>query len=107
MKKKKLFISLVVTVAFLIASVLLTFQMFSARTQTINELNINVINLSRTLDTYSEGIIRQGEMLIKTISSMTEIYGLNHQNISRIRTLLSEQTIFLEQLNNIVIYDDR
>lgn len=106
MKKKKLFISLVVTVAFLIASVLLTFQMFSARTQTINELNINVINLSRTLDTYSEGIIRQGEMLIKTISSMTEIYGLNHQNISRIRTLLSEQTIFLEQLNNIVIYDE-
>ncbi|SFE56916.1 diguanylate cyclase (GGDEF) domain-containing protein [Phytobacter palmae] len=107
MKKKKFYLSLIITVAFLIVSVLLTFQIFSARTQTINELNINVINLSRTLDTYSEGVIRQGEMIIKTISSMTEIYGIKQPEIERIRTLLSDQTTFIEQLNNIVIYDDK
>jgi hypothetical protein len=81
-EEKEIFLSLVITVAFLIVSVLLTFQILSARTQTINELNINVINLSRTLDTYSEGVIRQGEMIIKTISSMTEIYGIKHQNLN-------------------------
>ncbi|MHB9329320.1 sensor domain-containing diguanylate cyclase [Phytobacter ursingii] len=107
MKKKKFYLSLVITVAFLIVSVLLTFQVLSARTQTINELNINVINLSRTLDTYSEGVIRQGEMIIKTISSMTEIYGIKEPELERIRTLLSDQTTFIEQLNNIVIYDEK
>lgn len=40
------------------------FQITTSRQQSIHQINTSVANLSHTLDVYTEGIMRQSEMLI-------------------------------------------
>lgn len=107
MKKERLAAAIFITVVFFAISITLVAQIISTRTHTLNDLNTNISNLSHTLDTYSEGIIRQSEMLIKNISDITEIYGMGADQKNNLKRILSEQDQLLIQLNNIVIYDAR
>ncbi|SCC12889.1 sensor domain-containing diguanylate cyclase [Kosakonia oryziphila] len=104
--KKEFFIGLtILAVVFFVMSIILSINIWITRVQTINDLNTNVSNLSHTLNLYSEGIIRQGEMFIDDLSDITEIYGEEKNNITNIRKILTSQNELLEQINNVVIYD--
>ncbi|MBS1206576.1 MAG: diguanylate cyclase [Proteobacteria bacterium] len=104
--KKEFFIGLtIVAVVFFVISIILSIHIWITRIQTINDLNTNISNLSHTLNLYSEGIIRQGEMLIDNLSDITEIYGEDKNNITNIKKILAGQNELLEQINNVVIYD--
>lgn len=104
--KRESFIGLtILVVVFFVMSIILSFHIWITRVQTINDLNTNVSNLSHTLNLYSEGVIRQGEMLIENLSDITEIYGEDKSQITNIKKILAGQDELLEQLNNVVIYD--
>ncbi|WP_313625500.1 sensor domain-containing diguanylate cyclase [Kosakonia sp.] len=107
MKKEIFFAASFITVVFFAISITLIVQILSTKNHTRNELNTNISNLSHTLDTYSEGIIRQSEMLIKNISDITEIYGMDPAQLVNIKKILADQNLLLTQLNNIIIYDDK
>nr|WP_090121708.1 sensor domain-containing diguanylate cyclase [Kosakonia arachidis] len=104
--KKQIFIGLtILTVVFFMISIILSINIWITRVQTINDLNTNVSNLSHTLNLYSEGVIRQGEMFIDNLSDITEIYGEDKNKLANIKKILAGQNEFLEQINNVVIYD--
>lgn len=96
----------VIIVSFVI-SLSLAFQITTSRQQSIHQINTSVANLSHTLDVYTEGIMRQSEMLITTISDMTEIYGMIPQQAANIQRMMKNQDDLLSQINNVIIYDSR
>ncbi|MEO3293147.1 diguanylate cyclase, partial [Enterobacter cloacae] len=73
--------------------------------QSIQQINTGVANLSHTLDVYTEGIMRQSEMLITTISDMIDIYGMTPEQATNIQRIIENQDDLLSQINNVVIYD--
>lgn len=68
--------TITVIIVSLIISLSLAVQITTSRQQSIQQINTGVANLSHTLDVYTEGIMRQSEMLITTISDMIDIYGM-------------------------------
>ena len=89
----------------MIISLSLAVQIATSRQQSIQQINTSVANLSHTLNVYTEGIIRQSEMLITTVSDTLEIYGMTPQQAINIQRMISNQDNLLTQINNVVVYD--
>lgn len=105
MKREGYAIPIFVIVTFFVISMILIIQIFISRKQKINEINTSITNLSQTLDTYTEGIIRQSEILINNISDTVEVYGMDVPQRENLKKIISGQEKFIGSLNNIVIYD--
>ncbi|MGG7521548.1 sensor domain-containing diguanylate cyclase [bacterium BS0013] len=99
--------TITVIIVSLIISLSLAVQITTSRQQSIQQINTSVANLSHTLDVYTEGIMRQSEMLITTVSDIIEIYGMNPQQATNIQRMISNQDNLLTQINNVVVYDAR
>ena len=97
--------TITVIIVSLIISLALAVQIATSRQQSIQQINTSVANLSHTLDVYTEGIMRQSEMLITTVSDIIEIYGMTPQQATNIQRMISNQDNLLTQINNVVVYD--
>ncbi len=97
--------TITVIIVSLIISLSLVVQIATSRQQSIQQINTSVANLSHTLDVYTEGIMRQSEMLITTVSDMIEIYGMTPQQAVNIQRIITNQDDLLSQINNVVVYD--
>ena len=97
--------TITVIIVSLIISLSLAVQIATSRQQSIQQINTSVANLSHTLNVYTEGIIRQSEMLITTVSDTLEIYGMTPQQAINIQRMISNQDNLLTQINNVVVYD--
>nr|WP_249428813.1 sensor domain-containing diguanylate cyclase [Enterobacter bugandensis] len=97
--------TITVIIVSLIVSLSLAVQIATSRQQSIQQINTSVANLSHTLNVYTEGIIRQSEMLITTVSDTIEIYGMTPQQAINIQRMISNQDNLLTQINNVVVYD--
>lgn len=97
--------TITVIIVSLIISLSLAVQIATSRQQSIQQINTSVANLSHTLDVYTEGIMRQSEMLITTVSDMIEIYGMTPQQAANIQRMISNQDNLLTQINNVVVYN--
>ena len=97
--------TITVIIVSLIISLSLAVQITTSRQQSIQQINTGVANLSHTLDVYTEGIMRQSEMLITTISDMIDIYGMTPEQATNIQRIIENQDNLLSQINNVVIYD--
>ena len=107
MKREGYAIPIFVIVTFFTISMILIIQIFISRRQTLNEINTSITNLTHTLDTYTEGVIRQTEILINNISDTIEVYGMDVSQQENLKKIISGQEKFIGSLNNIVIYDTR
>lgn len=107
MKREGYAIPVFVIVTFFTISMILIIQIFISRRQTLNEINTSITNLTHTLDTYTEGVIRQTEILINNISDTIEVYGMDVSQQENLKKIISGQEKFIGSLNNIVIYDTR
>ena len=81
--------TITVIIVSLIISLSLVVQIATSRQQSIQQINTSVANLSHTLDVYTEGIMRQSEMLITTVSDMIEIYGMTPQQATNIQRMIN------------------
>lgn len=97
--------TITVIIVSLIISLSLAVQIATSRQQSIQQINTSVANLSHTLDVYTEGIMRQSEMLITTVSDIIEIYGMTPQQATNIQRMINNQDNLLTQINNVVVYD--
>lgn len=97
--------TITVIIVSLIISLSLVVQIATSRQQSIQQINTSVANLSHTLDVYTEGIMRQSEMLITTVSDMIEIYGMTPQQAVNIQRIITNQDDLISQINNVVVYD--
>lgn len=97
--------TITVIIVSLIISLALAVQIATSRQQSIQQINTSVANLSHTLDVYTEGIMRQSEMLITTVSDIIEIYGMTPQQATNIQHMIHNQDNLLTQINNVVVYD--
>lgn len=97
--------TITVIIVSLIISLSLAVQITTSRQQSIQQINTSVANLSHTLDVYSEGIMRQSEMLITSVSDIIKIYGMTPQQAKNIQRMISNQDNLLIQINNVVVYD--
>ena len=83
--------TITVIIVSLIISLALAVQIATSRQQSIQQINTSVANLSHTLDVYTEGIMRQSEMLITTVSDIIEIYGMTPQQATNIQHMIHNQ----------------
>ncbi|WP_410173239.1 sensor domain-containing diguanylate cyclase [Enterobacter cloacae] len=97
--------TITVIIVSLIISLSLAVQITTSRQQSIQQINTGVANLSHTLDVYTEGIMRQSEMLITTISDVIDIYGMTPKQATHIQRIIENQDNLLTQINNVVIYN--
>lgn len=97
--------TITVIIVSLIISLALAVQIATSRQQSIQQINTSVANLSHTLDVYTEGIMRQSEMLITTVSDIIEIYGMTPQQATNIQHMIHNQDNLLTQINNVVVYN--
>lgn len=86
-------------------ALLTAWQIWFSRERAIRELNVTNLNLVQALDNYTEGVIRQSELVLNDLSERVQGADFSPQEQERIRRLLQLQTQVLGLANAIVIYD--
>uniref|UniRef100_UPI000D463735 sensor domain-containing diguanylate cyclase n=1 Tax=unclassified Variovorax TaxID=663243 RepID=UPI000D463735 len=80
-------------------------QVGSARTRTLAEIDTNNLNLAKALNTYAEGIFAQSAILLLGVSERLEAEGAGPHNLRRVQLLVSRQEQLLNQLDGLGILD--
>jgi len=85
-------------------ALLTAWQVWFSRERALHELNVANLNLVQALDNYTEGVIRQSELVLIELSDRLQ-NGLAMQQSERLRALLQKQRAVLGLANAIIIYD--
>lgn len=86
-------------------ALLTAWQIWSARQRTLQDINTDNRNLVQALDTYSEGVIKQCELLLLGLVERVETEGHGPDQLKRLRELTDRQQHLLSQLNSILLFD--
>jgi hypothetical protein len=85
-------------------ALLTAWQVWFSRERALHELNVANLNLVQALDNYTEGVIRQSELVLIELGDRLQ-NGLAMQQPERLRALLQKQRAVLGLANAIIIYD--
>ncbi|GAB7530272.1 sensor domain-containing diguanylate cyclase [Pseudomonas sp. 3A(2025)] len=77
----------------------------AARERALSNVNVNGANLAQALVTYSEGIMRQGSMLLNGMVERIETEGTGPEQFDRLKRFLKIQHRAMPQLSGITLYD--
>jgi diguanylate cyclase (GGDEF)-like protein len=89
-----------------VSVVLLTaWQTWTARQNTLSDINTDTLNLTQALNTYTEGTFKQSEVLLLGLTERIEKDGTGPEQLKRLSKLVAQQMDALPQLNNVVLYD--
>ncbi len=98
-----------VIVLLLVVCLSLTFmtgwKLVAARKAIINNVNVNGLNLAQALATYSEGVVRQGAMLLNGVVERIETEGAGSGALERLDRLLLLQQRAMPQLTGVTLLD--
>lgn len=86
-------------------ALLTAWQVWFSRERALHELNVANLNLAQALDSYSEGVIRQSELVLNDLTERMRYQDQAAQE--RLQALLQQQTQVLGLANAIVIYDSQ
>ena len=101
-----LVILLLLVIACSLAS-LTVWKVAAARDRILEQVDVQGLNLTHALATYSEGIVRQSSMLLLGIVERLEKEGSGPAQIRRLSTLVARQRPLMPQLSGVVIYDNQ
>ncbi|WP_339547658.1 sensor domain-containing diguanylate cyclase [Pseudomonas sp. RA_35y_Pfl2_P32] len=82
-------------------------KVVTSRDRALDEVDVHGLNLSQTLATYSEGIVRQSSLLLLGLVERLETEGSGPEHIRRLSALVSRQQPLMPQLSGITIYDSQ
>ncbi|MCJ7956963.1 MAG: sensor domain-containing diguanylate cyclase [Pseudomonas sp.] len=82
-------------------------KVLGSRERTLAQVNIQGLNLTQALVTYSEGIVRQSSLLLLGLVERLETEGYETSQIQRISALIERQQPLMPQLSGITIYDNQ
>jgi diguanylate cyclase (GGDEF)-like protein len=89
-----------------VSVVLLTaWQTWTARQNTLSDINTDTLNLTQALNTYTEGTFKQSEVLLLGLTERIEKDGTGPEQLERLSKLVAQQMDALPQLNSVVLYD--
>lgn len=86
---------------------LTVWKVLASRERALEEVNVHGLNLTQTLATYSEGIVRQSSLLLLGIVERLETEGSGPAQIQRLSALVNRQEPLMPQLSGITIYDNQ
>lgn len=88
--------------------VLLTaWQIWTIRQESLRHTEINTLNLARALNTHTEGVFKQCELLLLDLGNEVEADGTGPAQLQHLSKLIALQKEALPQVNSIALYDER
>ena len=88
-------------------ALLTAWQIWFSRERALHDLNVANLNLVQALDNYTEGVIRQSELVLIELTERMQHSALVVEQRERLKTLLQQQSEVLGLANAIVIYDEQ
>lgn len=89
-----------------VSVVLLTaWQIWTARQNTLSDIETDTLNLTNALNTYTEGTFKQSEVVLLDLTERIEKDGTGPQQLERLRLLVAQEMNTLGHLNSVVLYD--
>ncbi|SDJ29700.1 diguanylate cyclase (GGDEF) domain-containing protein [Pseudomonas delhiensis] len=88
-------------------ALLTAWQTWSSRERTLRDVNTDMLNLTQALDSYTEGVIRQCEVLLLDLADRIESDGLGPLQLEHLQGLLGRQQKVLSQVLGISLFDAR
>ncbi len=86
-------------------ALLTAWQIWFSRERALHELNVANLNLAQALDNYSEGVIRQSELVLVDLAERLEQEGKGRAHLDRLQKVVQEQSRVLKLASTIIIYD--
>lgn len=103
--KRDLRLASLLTSLVCVSVVLLTvWQMWTARQNTLSDIETDTLNLTHALNTYTEGTFKQSEVVLLGLTERIEKDGTGPEQLERLRLLVAQEMDALEQLNSVVLY---
>ncbi|WP_224795628.1 GGDEF domain-containing protein [Pseudomonas fluorescens] len=104
--KRDLRLATLLTFLVCVSVVLLTaWQSWTARQNTLSDIETDTLNLTNALNTYTEGTFKQSEVVLLGLTERIEKDGTGPQQLERLRLLVAQEMKALAQLNSVVLYD--
>lgn len=86
-------------------ALLTAWQIWFSHERALHELNVANLNLAQALDNYSEGVIRQSELVLVDLAERLEQEGKGRAHLERLQKVVREQSRVLKLASTIIIYD--
>src|SRR5690606_33287093 len=86
-------------------ALLTTWQIWFSRERALNDLNVANLNLAHALDKYSEGVIRQSELVLVDLAERLEQEGKDRAHLERLQKVVQQQSQVLKLASTIIIYN--
>jgi diguanylate cyclase (GGDEF)-like protein len=88
--------------------ILLTlWQIWTARQNTLGDIQTDTVNLTNALNTYTEGIFKQSELVLIGLTERIENLGDDPGDVQRLKSVVEQEMAALPQLNSMAWYDDQ
>jgi diguanylate cyclase (GGDEF)-like protein len=84
---------------------LTAWQIWFSYERALHDLNVANLNLAQALDNYSEGVIRQSELVLVDLAERLEQEGKGRAHLERLQKVVREQSRVLKLASTIIIYD--
>lgn len=85
--------------------VLTVWQIWTARENTLSDIETDTLNLTKALNTYTEGTFKQSEVVLLGLTDRIEKDGTGPQQLERLKVLVAQEMGALKQLNSVALYD--
>ncbi|MGE8100564.1 sensor domain-containing diguanylate cyclase [Pseudomonas fluorescens] len=85
--------------------VLTAWQIWTARENTLRDIETDTLNLTNALNTYTEGTFKQSEVVLLGLTDRIEKDGTGPQQLERLKVLVAQEKGALKQLNSVALYD--
>ncbi|WP_249674046.1 sensor domain-containing diguanylate cyclase [Pseudomonas abieticivorans] len=82
-------------------------QIWTARENTLSNIEVDTLNLTQALNTYTDGMFKQSELVLIALAQIAESEGVGPPQRERLQRLIAQDMSALPQLNSVVLYDDK
>lgn len=86
-------------------ALLTAWQIWFSRERALHQVNVANLNLARALDNYSEGVIRQSELILVELAERLEQEGKGRAHLDRLQQFVQEQSRVFKLASTIIIYN--
>ncbi|CAM3234137.1 diguanylate cyclase [Pseudomonas floridensis] len=84
---------------------LMTWQTWTARQKTLENIQTSSANLARALSTYTDGIFKQSELMLIGLTERVEKEGSGPEQIERLRSVIAREMGALPQISSVSLYN--
>ncbi|RMO06138.1 GGDEF domain-containing protein [Pseudomonas coronafaciens pv. zizaniae] len=84
---------------------LMVWQAWTARRNTLDNIQTSTVNLAGALSTYTDGIFKQSELMLIGLTERVEKDGIGPDQLERLRSVIAREMGALPQIDTVSLYD--